>query len=200
VKRIAFLTVLVLCGAAVAACGPTAAPLPSATPMAQPPASPTAIRQATPSPEAAARYYEPEGGFSYVPPAGWALVDGSSSLAYNVVRGPLQDGFQPNLNVVDEPFGGSLEEYVAASLENMRGFFNGFRLVSQDVFQPEEGPAGASLVVENVQSGRALRQIFFFFDAGARKVVVTGTQLAGVGNAWDATFEGVARSFRFESE
>jgi hypothetical protein len=192
VKPSIVLLTVALCLAGLAACG--------SSPTASPPATEMATSVPTPTLEQeSGRYYEPAGGFSYIPPAGWELVE-ASGTTYKVALGPLQDDFTPNLVVVDEPFDGTLDEYVSASLANMSDFFEGFQLISQDAFAPLEGPAGVRLVVENAQGGRRLRHSFYCFDAGARKFVLTGTQLSGSGASLEPTFDAAARTFRFESE
>ena len=212
-KRSFLLLVLGLCIALTATCGPSPETMATqtatvATAIAaawtETPTSSSPQTADTPSPTAAHsdspyRHYEPTGGFSYMPPAGWHVVE-SSGLEYKVAVGPVEDEFAANINVVDEAFSGSLEEYVAASLDNMRQFFQGFRLLSQDEFKPQEGRSGVRIVTENVQNGRKLWQIFYFFDAGATKLVVACTRLADTGEELDATFEESVKTFRFESE
>jgi hypothetical protein len=194
-KRSVSLLVLSFCVVLTLACGlspeavttqaPTAAPRPTDT-----------LAPATMSPD---RHYEASGGFSYIPPAGWELVE-SSRGEYKVVRGPEADGFAPNITIVDEPFSGSLEEYVSSSLENMGDFFTELQLISQEEFDPDEGPAGVRIVTENVQSGRALHQTYYLFDAGAKKLVITCTRLAGAGEEMDAACEAGVKTLRIESE
>ena len=172
----------------LAACGtpPTAAPTATLAP------TPTLERESD-------RYYEAVGGFSYIPPAGWELID-ASGAEYKIAVGPEQGDFRPNLVVVDEPFDGSLDEYVSTSIANMGDFFEGSQLISQDEFAPQDGPAGVRFVVENAQGGRLLRHSFYCFDAGARKFVLTGTQLAGASVSLEPTFDAAARTFRLEAE
>ena len=54
-------------------------------------------------------------GFSYLPPQGWALKE-IPGLTNKVALATPADGFAPNLNVVDEEFGGSPDEYLEANL------------------------------------------------------------------------------------
>ena len=194
-KHNACALILAFCVIMIAACGPSPEAIATQTPTAAPQPTDTPV-PATSSPE---RHYEPSGGFSYIPPAGWELAT-SSGIAYKTVLGPQQDDFTANITIVDEPFSGSLEEYVSSSLENMKAFFPGFRLVGQEEFQPEEGPAGVQMVTENVQSGRALRQTFYIFDAGAKKLVVTCTRLAETGEELDAMCAESVKTLRIEPE
>lgn len=171
------------------ACG-SVAPIPTETP------APTA----SPTPEASReRHYEPEGGFSYVPPAGWDLVD-SPSMPYATAIGPGTDDFSANLTIMDEPFAGTLGEYVTLSLNNMREFFEGLEVVRQEQFRSVEGPPGVKIVTKNVQRGRALHQVFYLFNADATKFVITCTRLAVADEAVDVVCEESVRTFRLESE
>jgi hypothetical protein len=184
--------VLAACVALTASCGPAATPIPTPQPTSTP--APTAIP--TESPE---RYHEPSGGFSYIPPPGWELVE-ASPLAYKVAVGPETDGFAANLTIVDEPFDGSLDEYVSSALDGLVQYFEGFQVLSQEEFRPEVGPPGVRIVAENVQSGRVLHQRFYLFDTGTKKLVVTCTRLAGTDAELDAACEGSVKTLRFESE
>jgi hypothetical protein len=184
VKRPLFLLVLSISIALATACSPT------------PDVTPTPSITATPSPD---RLFEPSGGFSYVPPAGWEITE-SSKTPYKVVIGPTEDGFAANVTIIEEPFAGSLEEYASASVKNMSEYFQGFQLVSQDEFELEGGSTSVKIVIENEQSGLNLRQTFYILDAGGKKLVITCTRLLGSSEELDAVCEGSVRTFRFESE
>jgi hypothetical protein len=191
-KRLFFALFVGVCVALIACCGPTATPVPTPQPTDTP--APTAIPT-----ESADRHYEPEGGFSYIPPAGWELVK-APSLAYKVAVGPETEGFAANLTVVDEPFDGSLDEYVSSAMDGLSQYFENFQVLSQEEFKPEESPPGVRIVAENVQSGRVLRQRFYLFDGGAKKFVVTCTRLADAADELDVACEGSLKTLRFESE
>jgi hypothetical protein len=139
------------------------------------------------------------GGFSFIPPAGWKMVE-SSSLDYMVAVGPEVDGFAANLTVVDEPFEGSLDEYVSSAIEGLGQYFESFEVLSQDEFKLEEDLPGVRIVAENVQSGLVLRQRFYLFDAGTNKFVVTCTRLADAAAELDTACDASVRTFRFETE
>ena len=191
-KRLFLVLFVGLALALIAGCGPSATPVPTPQPTATP--APTALPT-----ESAQRYYEPAGSFSYSPPAGWEMVK-ASSLAYKVAVGPEMDGFAANLTVVDEPFGGSLDEYVSSAMDGLSQYFENFKVISQEEFEPEEGPPGVRIVAENVQGGRILHQRFYLLDAGTNKFVVTCTRLAGAAEELDTACEESVRTFRFESE
>lgn len=186
------LFVVGICLALMAGCGPTATPVPTPQPTNTP--APSAIPTESPD-----RHYEPAGGFSYVPPAGWEMVK-APSLDYKVAVGPEADGFTTNLTVVDEPFDGSLDEYVSSAVDGLNQYFESFEVLSQDEFNVEAGLTGVRIVAENVQSGSVLRQRFYLFDAGKTKFVVTCTRLAGAAAELDAACDASVKTFRFEEE
>jgi hypothetical protein len=173
-------------------CGAT--PAPSPTPQREDTLLPRATSEAS-----ADRHYEPSGGFSYIPPLGWELVE-SPRIQYKIARERDAAGFAGNLNVIDEEFSGSLDEYVATSLKNMSTFFDGYRQISQEEFQPADGSPSVRVVVENVQQGRLLRQTFYFFGTESQKYVVACTRLAEAGEEFDAVCEQSVKTFRIESE
>src|SRR5262245_10093979 len=115
--------------------------------------------------------------FSLDPPAGWSKQE-VPGLKYPVWAGPAADGFAPNINVVDEAFSGSLEEYTEGNLRTVARVFEGFRLLGKEPFETNSGLKGMRATVENVQQGRRLRQTFYFFGDGSKYYVVTCSQLA----------------------
>ena len=181
-----------ICLILIAGCRPTSTPVPTPQPTAMP--APTALPT-----ESADRLYEPAGGFSYIPPTGWEVVE-ASSLDYKVAVGPEVDGFAANLIVVDEPFGGSLDEYVSSAIDGLSQYFESFIVLSQEEFKLEEDLPSVRIVAENVQSGRLLRQTFYLFDGGAKKVVVTCTRLAETAAELDVACDASVGLFRFETE
>jgi hypothetical protein len=109
--------------------------------------------------EQAGRDVEPAGGFSYLPPAGWTLMD-FPGLKYKVAIGPVTDGFAANINVVDESYHGNLSDYVAANSKNMKAVFKNMKVESQDNFQSDSGEHGCVMICSDEQQGKSLRQTF----------------------------------------
>jgi hypothetical protein len=139
--------------------------------------------------------YEKAGGFSYDPPQGWQVRE-IGGLKYRISSGPSENGFAPNINVVDEKFSGSLPEYVDLNLQTLKKTFVDFKLVKREDFQTDDGLAAVRLVCEDTQQGKRLRQTFCFFGNSNRKYVVTCTALADGGEKLDELFVQSMKTFR----
>lgn len=185
------LLIFVLGAALATGCGPSPGGTPTPADTPTPPATPT---------ENPDRHFEPAGGFSYIPPEGWEITEPSSATAYKVARSQSGEAFAANLTLIDEEFAGSLEEYVSLSLGNMGDFFEGLQEISRDTFELDEGSPGVRVATENVQSSLALHQIFYFFDLGSKKLVITCTRLSESGEEVDAVCDASVRTFRIEAD
>jgi hypothetical protein len=140
-------------------------------------------------------HYEKAGGFSYDPPKGWRIVD-FPGLKYRISAGASENGFAPNINVVDEKFSGSLPTYVDLNMETMKKAFTDFKLLKREDFQTEDGLAAVRVVCEDTQQKQRLRQTFCFFGDSSRKYVVTCTALAEGGEKLDPLFAESTKTFR----
>jgi len=139
--------------------------------------------------------YDKAGGFSYDPPQGWQVVE-FPGLKYRISSGPSENGFAPNINVVDEKFSGSLPEYADLNLATLKKMFVEFSVLKREDFQTDDGLAATRLVCEDTQQGKRLRQTFCFFGNSSRKYVVTCTAPADGGAKFDGLFAQSMKSFR----
>jgi hypothetical protein len=139
--------------------------------------------------------YDKAGGFSYDPPQGWRVVE-FPGLKYRVSAGPTENGFAPNINVVDEKFSGSLSEYVELNLTTLKKMFVDFKVIKREDFQTDDGVAATRVVCEDTQQGQHLRQTFCFLENSSRKYVVTCSALADGGEKLDALFAQSTKTFR----
>ena len=140
-------------------------------------------------------HYEKAGGFSYDPPDGWQTVE-FPGQKYRVSRGPQENEFAPNINVVDESFSGTLTAYVDANLKNLKKLFANLRVLKREDFQTADGQEAIRVIAENKQHGWLLRQTFYFMGPSSRKYVVTCTTLAEGGENLDQVFEKSMKTFR----
>lgn len=147
------------------------------------------------SDKAPRQHHEKAGGFSYNPPVGWQVA-AFPGLKYSISHGPRKNAFAPNINVVDETFGGTLTAYVDANLESMKKIFVKIRILGREDFKTEDSEPAVKILTENEQQGLMLRQTFFFIGSGNRKYVITCTALAGDGETFDTTFSESMKTFR----
>lgn len=166
-------------------------------PAAGSPAS-AASNQVSTSTELGERYADAAGGFSYRPPAGWEVKE-LPGIKYKLAFGPqIGENFTVNINVVDETYEGSLDDYVSANLSAMGQAFTDFKLVNQEDFSTDQGERGIKISQENVQSEQRLRQHQYFFESGNRKYVVTYTRLVDKGGEFDSLVDLSMKTFQGE--
>jgi hypothetical protein len=147
--------------------------------------------------DAGERYFETEGGFSYIAPSGWRIME-YPGLKYKISIGTPVDNFAPNFNVVDENFISSLESYVTANLETLKTILADLKVISQEDFKTDDGKNAIKVTVEDTQSERHLRQVFYFFAAGDTKFVITYTRLSTTSNESDILVDESMKTFRVE--
>lgn len=137
-----------------------------------------------------------EDRFSYILPKGWIAKD-TGILKFRAALGPPSNGFAPNIIVIEEPFTGTLEQYVNGSERSLAQTTPGYRSLAKSAFTTSEGLRGVKLVTNQVQSGRRLRTTFYFFPSRKdRFFVVTCSALLETGSKWAATFDSAMRTFR----
>ena len=141
------------------------------------------------------QHYEESGGFSYDPPSGWQIVE-FPGLKYRISHGPVENGFAPNINVVDEEFSGTLAAYIDGNLKNMEKILIKFKVLSRVNLRTHDNEAAVKIITENEQQGRMLRQTFFFIGSENRKYVVTCSTIADGGNKFDTIFLESLKTFR----
>ena len=158
--------------------------------------TPRPIDAPTPVPDG--RHIESEGGFSYIPPSGWQMTE-LPGLKYQFASGPPTGEFSPNLSIfVDETSRGSLDDYAVGSVAVVKDIFQDVRVISQEDFLTDEGERGVKVVIESTQHDVKMYQVFYIFDAGAKKIVFTYTRLADQGQENDALVDQSMRTFRLE--
>ncbi len=141
------------------------------------------------------RHSEPAGGFSLQAPKGWQFRE-FPGMKYQIAAGPTSNSFTPNLNVVDEMYGGSLKSYVDESTKTLKRIFVEFKLIKRDPFVTKSGLRGERMVTTSLQQKYALRQTFYVFPGAKGKYfVVTCSALAAGGEALDAVFEESMKTF-----
>jgi hypothetical protein len=148
------------------------------------------------------RYYEPAGGFSICPPAGWEVraVQGQEYKIMLLTSGETR----ANVIVKGMDFGGPLEEFMSRNLLGLtqlseEGKLKRYRLLGRSELKTDAGARVLKAVIEQEIVGHLLRQTFYAFDAGAgRKIYLTSTVPSEAGEEYDKAVEESARTFRLE--
>jgi hypothetical protein len=138
-----------------------------------------------------------DGAFSYAPPDGWKVSE-FPGLNYKISLGVPSQGFAPNIVVVDESADVPLDEYVKRNIPTLETTFSGLKILGQSDFSTSDGDRAVKLITErdDEQSKTRLRQTYYFFDAGNKKLVVTCSSVASEGDALDQNFDGAMKTFR----
>jgi len=142
------------------------------------------------------RHFEPEGGFSFIPPDGWEMRSIPQSK-FKVAIGPPAGGFTPNILLFKELWPGSLDDYINAASESWAQ--KKANLVKREDFKTAEGLKGRRLVFENRGDDPVRRQTMYVFDKGETKYGVMCTTVAEGADKLDAVFEDCIQTFRLDA-
>ncbi|MCX5873287.1 MAG: DcrB-related protein [Deltaproteobacteria bacterium] len=139
---------------------------------------------------------EPTGGFKYMIPEGWTTAE-FSGFKFKISRGVPSSGFAPNIAVVDEAFGGSVEDYITACLVPMEKGAEGFKLLEKKPFDTDSGIKGIKLVFESKWDGKQLMQTQYYFKGTKGKMlVITCSVLPEDGPKFADIFDTAMKTFQ----
>ncbi|MBN1760005.1 MAG: DcrB-related protein [Chitinispirillaceae bacterium] len=148
--------------------------------------------------EVSPRHVENEGGFSFRAPKGWMFRE-VPGMRYMVAFGTADNNFNPNINVVDEAFSGSLSEYVDQNIAIMRRMFQQFKLLSRTGFSTDSKLTGEFVTINALQQRRLLKQYFFLVEGSrGKKLVITCSCPAVASERFDKIFEECLKTFETE--
>ncbi len=136
------------------------------------------------------------GIFSYVPPNGWKVLE-FPGLKFKISRGEPVKGFAPNIVVADEAYNKSLDDYAKDNIATMQKLFHGLNILGQTDFTTSDGTRVIKLLTERDDdiSKKRLRQVFYFYDAGNKKLVATCSGLAEEGPGSDLVCDASMKTF-----
>ncbi len=149
------------------------------------------------------RHYEPAGGFSFCPPAGWEKQE-IPGRKYGVHILRTHEGLVGNIIVKDSDFDGSLEEFVSRNMLMFKemseaGKLKGYRSLGKSGLTTISNGNGIKTAIELEMDGRLLRQTFYSFDGTAgRKIYLTCTVLAADAEKYEKALDESAKTFRLE--
>ena len=139
------------------------------------------------------RHFEKEGGFSFVPPEGWEMKSGDS-LKYKLATGPVSQGVPVNLQVVDRPFPGTVDDFVRSIVRPLSMTLPDANIVKRETFQAYKDLHGIKMVIEVGE----VRQSCYFFGKGPNKFMVTGTSPTREAARFEPIFDATLKTFRFD--
>jgi hypothetical protein len=136
------------------------------------------------------------GVFSYVPPSGWKVAD-FPGLKFKISHGNPVNGIAPNIVVVDEAYNKSLDDYTKDNTATIQKMFHGVKILGQTDFATSDGSRAIKEIIERDDdlSKKRLRQVFYFYDAGDKKLVATCTGLAETASAQDLVCDASMKTF-----
>ena len=180
-------------------CTPMPVTFPTIAPTATPqptPIPPTATTQPTEVVLEGERYYEPEGGFSYIIPDGWEIFEIPGLKYLGLTESNPKGLFPSNVVFADERYDGSLEDYVDLALTNVQQIYPDMEILSIDKVDTDSGIRGISVVVTNEVNSLQMVQVLFMFDIGERILVITYTSAIDAGTENIIAIGDVIRSLR----
>jgi hypothetical protein len=149
------------------------------------------------------RHYEPAGGFSFCPPAGWekAEVQGQK---YKVHILRADGAVAANIIVKDGDFDGTLEEFVSGNMlmftqMSEAGKLKSYKSLGKTTMSTLSNGKVIKAAIEQELNGRLFRQTFYSFDGPTgRKVYLTCTVPTADADKFDKAFDESAKTFRVE--
>lgn len=139
------------------------------------PILPTATTQPTEVVLEGERYYEKEGGFSYIIPDGWEIFEIPGLKYLGLTESNPKGVFPSNIVFADERYDGSLENYVDEALNLVKQVNPNLEVMSVDQVDTDSGIRGISVVTTNEFNSLQMFQVLFMFDLGERILVMTYT-------------------------
>ncbi len=163
-------------------CTPVQVAMPTTAPTATPqptPIPPTATTQLTEVILEGARHYEPDGGFSYIIPDGWEILEIPGLKYLGLTESNPKDVFPSNVVFADEKFDGSLEDYTDAAVTLYKQVMPNMEVLNIDKVDTDSGIRGISVITSNEMNDIQITQVFFMFDLGEKVLVMTYTMNLG---------------------
>jgi hypothetical protein len=170
---------------------PTITATTTATPTLTPRPTPTRRPSLTPTPEAG-RYTSPDGSYSFFMPEDWDLEDEGDE--YTLIRGPAHAGFQPTLIIAKISDSMMLELWTASVQDETISIMQGYSLISEDFIETDDGETFLRWEFTATQNGSKFHFVFYMYDPGSWKLVMTYMRLEKAGGEDDAMIDASARS------
>jgi len=143
------------------------------------------------------RYIEKEGGFSYIPPNGWRVME-LLPLKYKIIEIVTNSKLAPFIYFDDEISNRSLDEYAEIVSKEFIQVHKETSIISQGYFITIEGQQGLKVVYSDVQNELHLYQINYYFSNGERKLVAIYSRVIDQDQNLDNIVDYCMKTIRFE--
>jgi hypothetical protein len=174
---------------ATATITPTPTLTPTPTETSTPTLTPTSTNTATKTPTATQtpdpnRYYAPDKSYSLIPPEGWQPVD--AGLEYPALVGPEVGNYSPNLVFNQERYSFPMAFYSAVVQDSLAESLQNLTTIGEEFLTTDQGKEYFRWEVTDTRQGVTYHQVFYFFESGDWKLVITYSRLNSQGSENDA--------------
>jgi hypothetical protein len=177
---------------------PSPTPTQTETPTPTSTATPTQIPTHTPTPTLAAalkRYSAPDNSFSFVPPDGWQAKKAGAD--YPILTGPKIGNFSPVLTFAQNKSPFPVEFYAATYQDGLKRRLPNLSQISEDFLTTEEGNGYFRWEVTTTQQGVRYHQVFYFYESGDWKLIITYTRRDDQGSQYDPQIDAAMKTVQF---
>lgn len=121
-------------------------------------------------------------------------------LKYPVYYGSAVGNFSPNLVFMEEEGMFDVFFYAAQAQDQALAAFPGLKSISEDYLTTTDGVDFFRWETTNVQQGKTLTQIFYFFGSGTWNLIVTFTRPINQGQEYDALVDEAMSTMRYKHQ
>jgi hypothetical protein len=191
-----------------ATASPTATSTPTATATVTPTATlsptptetttPTTTPTSTPTPTETrdpARYYAPDGSFSWIPPEGWNDIE--VGLDYPLWAKPGARGYSQTLTFFQDESVLDVFFYAAMIQGGLKAEFPNTVKISEDFLTADDGGEYFRWAFTRAEKGNIYYQVMYFFGADDKVLGITYTRLDSAGSEHDAAVDAAINTVRF---
>lgn|GEM_PF-5770460 len=170
---------------------PTVTATVTTTPTQTPRPTPTRRPSLTPTPDAG-RFTSSDGSYSFLLPDDWDLDDETDD--YALFKGPTRNGIEATLVVGKITDSTMFEMWTAQVQDETTALLQGYKQISEDFLETDAGEAYFRWEFTARQQGVKLHFVFYMYDPGTWKLVLTYMRLDSGSNKDDAPIDDTARS------
>lgn len=137
-----------------------------------------------------------EGSFSYKLPDQW-IAKKVFFLKYRVIYTPGAGNFPSTINIVDDKWDGTAEEYEDQNTKKLEKSVKLFRVVDSGELTTDDGLKASMTRFTCEHQKTLIRQTQYFFKNNGRIYIVTCTSEAADEAQFDSLFEKCVKTFKF---